>query len=59
MITAVKHPVDTVLEVLRTIRRFTSESYYEGDALVTHGLIEIDDVKIARQWRARFSGKVA
>jgi hypothetical protein len=37
--------VHTVLEVLKVLRRVTSESYFEGDALVTHSLLEIRDVE--------------
>ena len=34
----------TVLDVLRVLRTATSESYFEGDALVTHWTLEIKDV---------------
>ena len=31
--------------LLRVLRRVSSESYFEGDALVTHSLVEIRDVE--------------
>ena len=36
--------VHTVLEVLKVLRTVTSETYVEGDVLVTHTLVEIRDV---------------
>ncbi len=43
-IAAIREQVDTVLDVLQALRTFTSESYFEGGALVTHGLMEIEDI---------------
>ena len=37
--------VETVLEVLRVPRKYTSASYFEDGALVTHSLLEIRDVE--------------
>lgn len=42
---AIRQQVGTVLEVLQTIRSITAETYYEDDVLVTHGLVEIEDMK--------------
>jgi hypothetical protein len=36
--------VHTVLEVLKTLRTVTCESYADGDALITHAITEIHDV---------------
>ena len=43
-VAAVRQQVDTFLEVLQTLRTFTSESYFEDGVLVTHGMVEIEDV---------------
>jgi len=37
--------VDTVLEVLKAVRRCTAECYFEDGALVTHSLTEVQDVQ--------------
>ena len=42
---AIRQQVGTVLEAIQTIRTITSETYSEGDALVTHGLVEIKDME--------------
>lgn len=42
---AIRQQVHTVLEVLQCLKTYTSESYFEGGALVTHSLTEIQDVK--------------
>ncbi len=42
---AVSEQVETVMEVLGVLRKITSEAYFEGDALVSHTLIEIRDVE--------------
>ena len=34
-----------MLEVLQTVRAITAEAYYENNVLVTHGLVEIEDLK--------------
>ncbi len=36
--------VDTVLDVLKAVRRCTAECYFEDGALVTHSLTEVQDV---------------
>jgi len=42
---AIAQQVQTVLEVLQALRSITSESYFDGDATVTHTLLEIRDVE--------------
>ena len=42
---AVTDQVLTLVEVLTVVRSFTSEIYYEDDALVSHMLLEIGDLK--------------
>jgi hypothetical protein len=44
-IAAVKYQVETVLSVLQALRTITAESYFEGDAFVTHTLTEVEDLK--------------
>ena len=43
-IEAIVAQVDTVLEVLKAIRRCTVECYFEDRALVTHSMMEVQDV---------------
>jgi hypothetical protein len=42
---AIMDQVHTVLEVLKVIRTCTVESYFEGEALVSHSLTEIRDIE--------------
>ncbi len=42
---AIRQQVGTVLEVLQTVRSITAEAYYEDGVLVTHGLVEVEDVE--------------
>ncbi len=37
--------VDTVLDVLKVIRHCTVECYFEEGALVTHSMMEVQDVE--------------
>lgn len=41
---AIDQQVHTLLEVLKVFRSVTSETYIEGDATVTHAMIDIEDV---------------
>jgi len=42
---AVAGQVKTVLDVLKVVQTITSETYVEGDAMVSHTLIEMKDVE--------------
>ena len=44
-IEAIVSQVDTVLEVLKAIRGCTAECYFEDGALVTHSLMEVQDIE--------------
>lgn len=44
-IEAILAQVDTVLEVLKAMRRCTAECYFEDGALVTHSMMEVQDLE--------------
>jgi hypothetical protein len=44
-IEAIVAQVDTVLEVLKAMRRCTVECYFEDGALVTHSMMEVQDIE--------------
>jgi hypothetical protein len=42
---AIADQVHVVIDVLKTLRSITGESYLEGDVMVSHSLLEIRDVE--------------
>ncbi|MDZ7619267.1 MAG: hypothetical protein U1E05_19890, partial [Patescibacteria group bacterium] len=42
---SIRQQVGALLDVLQTVRTISAETYYEDKVLVTHGLVEVEDVK--------------